>query len=165
MMRPCEKAKKTPKHTYRLPPYLFAWFYVPVIVVGALVLLATYGSGEALSAGSTTALSTIANRSVAHSTPASKPKSVPGAIQTVSIITSSNGSFGFSPAALTISVGTTVSWRNTTSVPHTVTSNDGRTFNSGTISPGRTFSFKFTSAGRFPYHCNIHPYMRAIINV
>lgn len=164
MMKPCEKVKKMPKRTYRLQRYLSAWFYVPVIVVGVLVLLATYGSGEALSAGPTTALSSIVNGSVAHSMPASKPKSVPGAIQTVSIITNSNGSFGFSPAILTVPVGTTVIWKNTTSVPHTVTSDNGRTFNSGPISPGGTFSFKFTTAARYPYHCNIHPYMRAIIN-
>ena len=51
------------------------------------------------------------------------------------------------------------------SAPHTVTSDDGQTFDSGTIAPGGTFTFKFTVAGSYPYHCNIHPYMRATVNL
>jgi len=75
-----------------------------------------------------------------------------------------NGGFGFSPQTLTISVGTTIIWKNNTTAPHTVTSDNG-VFGSGTIAPGGTFSFKFTSAGTFAYHCNIHPYMMATITV
>jgi plastocyanin len=44
-------------------------------------------------------------------------------------------------------------------------SSDSGVFDSGTIQPGGTFSFKFTSAGTFAYHCNIHPYMMATITV
>lgn len=81
---------------------------------------------------------------------------------TVTIV--SNGGFGFSPQALTITVGTTIIWKNNTTAPHTVSSDSGA-FDSGTIQPGGTFRFKFTSAGTFAYHCNIHPYMTATITV
>ncbi len=67
-----------------------------------------------------------------------------------------------SPQTLNISMGTTVMWNNTTSVPHTIT---GSSFGSGTISPGGSFSFKFTQAGTFAYHCMFHPYMTASIKV
>ena len=77
----------------------------------------------------------------------------------------SNGSFGFSPVTLTIRPGTTVTWKNMSPAPHTVTSDDGQAFDSGNIAPGGTFTFKFTAAGNYPYHCNIHPYMRAVVNV
>lgn len=83
----------------------------------------------------------------------------------VTITTDSNGVFTFQPATLNISAGTTVAWGNTTQTPHTATSNDGTTFNSGTINPGNSFSFTFRKNGTFAYHCNFHPFMRATIIV
>lgn len=80
----------------------------------------------------------------------------------VTITTDSTGAFTFSPQALNITMGTTVIWKNNTSAPHTVT---GSSFGSGTISPGGSFSFKFTQAGTFAYHCMFHPYMTASISV
>ena len=66
----------------------------------------------------------------------------------------------FNPATKTISVGTTITWTNKDAYTHTVTSGvpnspDGL-FNSGNLSNGDTFSFKFTSAGTFKYYCMIH---------
>ena len=102
---------------------------------------------------------------IATPTPTVKATPLPGHSQVVLIVNSSNGSFGFSPATLTILPGTTVTWKNMSSAPHTVTSDDGQTFDSGNIAPGGTFTFKFTVAGSYPYHCNIHPYMRAVVNL
>jgi plastocyanin len=84
-------------------------------------------------------------------------------------MTDSSGSFAFSPATLTISVGTTVIWMNTTGAPHTVTSDDGKSFDSGINTPigaqGGTFSFTFTKAGTFAYHCQFHTFMMGTIIV
>ena len=93
-----------------------------------------------------------------------KPTSTPtqGLTVVVTITTDSTGTFTFSPQALNVAAGTTVKWNNTTSAPHTVT---GSSFGSGTISPGGSFSFKFTQAGTFGYHCMFHPYMTASIKV
>jgi len=91
-----------------------------------------------------------------------------GATQTVTITTDSSGTFTFSPKSLTIKVGTTVIWKNMTQAPHTVTSDDGKSFNSGDSTPinaGATFSFKFATAGTFAYHCDFHPFMTATIIV
>lgn len=96
-------------------------------------------------------------------TPTSAPQSTPlSGTQVVMIVTNSDGSYGFSPANLTITAGTTVIWKNVSTAPHTVTSDDG-TFDSGTIPTGGNFRFKFTTPGTFSYHCNYHPYMRAKI--
>jgi plastocyanin len=95
--------------------------------------------------------------------PTSTP--APGSTQVVLIVTESNGSFGFSPATLSIRVGTTVIWKNMSSAPHTITSDDGTSFDSGTIAVGGTFRHTFTKTGTFPYHCNYHPYMRATISL
>lgn len=90
-----------------------------------------------------------------------------GPAMAVSITNS--GTFAFSPATITIKVGTTVTWTNTTGAPHTVTSDDGTTFDSGINTPiaanGGTFSFTFTKAGTFTYHCQIHPFMKATVIV
>jgi hypothetical protein len=45
-----------------------------------------------------------------------------------------------------------------------VTSDTGL-FDSGTLNVGNTFSFTFTQAGTFTYHCNIHPMMTGAIVV
>jgi plastocyanin len=73
-------------------------------------------------------------------------------------------SFSFQPAALSVSVGTTVTWTNNDSASHTVTADDG-SFTSGTLGNGGTFSQSFATAGTFAYHCAIHPSMTATITV
>lgn len=66
----------------------------------------------------------------------------------------------FVPASKAISVGTTITWTNKDAYAHTVTSgvpnSPSGMFNSGNLSNGDTFSFKFTTAGTFKYYCMIH---------
>ncbi len=92
------------------------------------------------------------------------PTPTPTSPTTVNVSIISNGSFAFSPQTLNITVGTIVIWKNNTTAPHTVSSDNGA-FDSATISPGGTFSFKFTQAGTFAYHCMIHPFMTATVIV
>jgi plastocyanin len=63
--------------------------------------------------------------------------------------------FKFTPAQLTVKVGTTVVWTSEDNVPHTVTADDG-SFDSGNLKKGDSFSFTFTKAGTFPYYCAYH---------
>jgi plastocyanin len=84
---------------------------------------------------------------------------------TVNIFTDQSGFFGFNPKTLPVPVGTTVTWKNTTQVAHTVTSDDGTSFDSGIVPAGGTFTFRFTKAGSYAYHCDIHPYMKAMVVV
>ncbi len=63
--------------------------------------------------------------------------------------------FEFSPKVLTVKIGTTVTWTNQGQAKHTVTSDDGASFNS-LLMPGQTFTFKFDKAGTFAYHCMFH---------
>jgi len=73
--------------------------------------------------------------------------------------------FAFSPNPLSITAGETVTWTNSDPVAHTSTS-DTAVWNTGVISPGSSSSaITFSSAGNFPYHCNIHPFMTATVNV
>ena len=72
--------------------------------------------------------------------------------------------FAFQPSSVEIATGGTVTWTNMGQAPHTVTADDG-SFDSGTLSPGATFSQTFATAGTFTYHCNIHPQMTATVIV
>jgi len=66
---------------------------------------------------------------------------------------------------LSIKVGTTVTWTNKDAVAHTVTSDDGTSFNSGNLANGQTLSFTFNTPGSWTYHCAIHPSMKGTITV
>ncbi|WP_241834623.1 cupredoxin domain-containing protein [Pseudofrankia asymbiotica] len=67
--------------------------------------------------------------------------------------------FAFSPATITVKVGTTVTWTNQDSDPHTVTSKDGGGLDSPTLDKGATYQYTFTKAGQYAYLCTIHPFM------
>jgi plastocyanin len=71
--------------------------------------------------------------------------------------------FGFNPGTITVKAGTTVTWTNT-GVTHTVTSNTGL-FDSGHLGTGDTFTFTFSKAGTYAYHCAIHSSMKGEITV
>ena len=70
----------------------------------------------------------------------------------------------FNPATITVTAGTTIKWTNKDSAPHTVTGDTGL-FESGSLSEGSTFSFKFNTAGTFLYHCALHMGMKACVVV
>jgi amicyanin len=68
--------------------------------------------------------------------------------------------FSFGPAALTVSVGSTVTWTNRDDIPHTVVSaDDPKVFKSKVLDTDEKFSFTFTKPGTYAYFCSIHPKM------
>lgn len=92
----------------------------------------------------------------------------PGAVAQTTIVMTDG--LRYEPAAVTVPAGTTVTWRNTSSMVHTVTANpalanepghvslpDGaKTFNSGLLQPGQSFSHTFTVPGEYRYFCIPH---------
>jgi plastocyanin len=77
--------------------------------------------------------------------------------------------FMFSPATVTVKVGSTVKWTNNGPSSHTTTSDAGA-WDSGPLSApmsgngyggggsaAGTFQFTFNQTGTFGYHCRIHP--------
>ena len=63
--------------------------------------------------------------------------------------------YEFKPPTRTVVVGDAIRW-TFSGDPHSVTSRDGL-FDSGVMSPGGSFEFKFTAAGTFRYYCQVHP--------
>ncbi len=73
-------------------------------------------------------------------------------------------SFAFAPEEIKVKAGTEVTWRNEDSVSHTVVSDSGD-FESSTLRKGEEFSFTFSEAGEYSYHCGIHPSMKGKVIV
>ncbi|MBA3471276.1 MAG: cupredoxin domain-containing protein [Herpetosiphonaceae bacterium] len=74
--------------------------------------------------------------------------------------------FSFEPAAISVGVGDSVTWTNTGSAPHTVSSqSDVETFDSGTLGSGGTFTYTFNKTGSFDFQCNVHPRMVGTVTV
>jgi plastocyanin len=66
--------------------------------------------------------------------------------------------FAFTPPTLTVTAGTTVTWKNEDDSPHRIGDKDG-TFKSAALDTDDTFSHTFAAPGEYPYICTIHPYM------
>jgi plastocyanin len=73
--------------------------------------------------------------------------------------------FAYSPNVVEIAAGDTVTWTNQDEVPHTATGEDRGVLQSGTISPGASFSQVFPEAGEFGYFCEFHPNMSGTVVV
>ena len=70
----------------------------------------------------------------------------------------------YTPKELKIKKGDTVVWTNADERDHTVTSDDGA-FKSPNLGDGGTFTQKFDKPGKYKYHCEYHPRMKATIVV
>jgi plastocyanin len=72
--------------------------------------------------------------------------------------------FAYVPPSLTVASGTGVTWTNRDDVAHTVSSDDGSSFD-GTVGPGATFTFTAGAPGTYTYFCRFHPFMKASLTV
>jgi plastocyanin len=70
----------------------------------------------------------------------------------------------FLPQTLNISVRDSVTWRNTDTSDHNVTAIN-KTFTSGVLKPGQTFTWTFTASGIVQYECTIQPRLTGTIKV
>jgi plastocyanin len=126
----------------------------------------TSSAGNQTTGGNATAPTPAANTSGGAS----------GGATAVSITSGSSSKTdnAFDPNPVKAKVGGSVTWTNDDSTPHTVTSGqnskpDGK-FDSSPglktlITPGQTFSHKFTEAGEYPYFCQLHPNMVGTVSV
>lgn len=89
--------------------------------------------------------------------------------QTPEPITITSEILNFELEDLTIAAGTTITWVNEDSAPHTTTAGAPSAlsgeWDSKTMSLASQFSFTFQETGSFPYFCVIHPFMTATITV
>jgi plastocyanin len=77
--------------------------------------------------------------------------------------------FKFAPVAITVAIGTTITWTNTDGAPHTATSGTSptpdRVFDTDIIAKGHSKTIKASKRGTFAYYCALHPFMHATVTV
>lgn len=135
---------------------------LPAIGAGAALLLAACTGG-----GTTATTSASASASASEAASASVEASAPAAEgETVML-----ADFAFAPAELTIPVGTTVTFTNSDSAPHTATNGEDGTaaddalFDLQLAADGGSDEFTFDEAGTYDVTCTIHPEMAMTITV
>ncbi len=76
----------------------------------------------------------------------------------------------YDPVNIQVVAGTVITWTNQDTVPHAVVVSDAVTatndmWTSGALATGQSFSYTFTSPGRFLYHCSLHSGMFGVVTV
>jgi plastocyanin len=72
--------------------------------------------------------------------------------------------FAFTPAVLTVKLGTIVTFENHDTMPHSIVSVAGR-IRSKVMDTNDKFSVTLETAGEIVYFCGLHPYMKGKIIV
>ena len=72
--------------------------------------------------------------------------------------------FAFTPAALTVKPGETVTFENHDSTVHSIVGVAG-SFRSKALDTDDKFSFTFDKPGEYSYFCGLHPYMKGKVVV
>ncbi len=124
------------------------------LIVTLLACVAIAGCGSSSSSSDSTSTSTPAPATTASSSSASSSGGV----------TIKASGFAFNPPSVTVKKGQKVTWTNSDSAPHNVTSSDG-TIKSKDFTNGQSFTYTATKPGTFHYICTIHPQMKATLTV
>ncbi|HTN72258.1 MAG TPA: cupredoxin family copper-binding protein [Methylomirabilota bacterium] len=132
-----------------------------------IVLIATLGSASMLfgqggrlsnAAGQSGSAESMAAHRAAHAAPVQGAEKATAGNEVII------DNFEFTPASLTVSVGTTVTWTNREDEAHTVNSTTDA-FKSPPMDTNDKFSFEFKAPGTYPYYCKLHPQMKGQIVV
>jgi plastocyanin len=70
----------------------------------------------------------------------------------------------YSPATLTVKQNTVINLTNDAGVTHSVTSDDGTTFDKD-VTAGATVTYNCPTIGTFPFHCKFHAGMNGTLTV
>jgi len=77
---------------------------------------------------------------------------------------------GSTSGVVEILLGDTIVWKNADTTFHTISSGTEETgldgiFDSKEFGPGKSFTYKFSEIGHYPYYCTLHPWMVGTIIV
>ena len=140
----------------RLMMYVIPFSAIAVLVFATIaaaqgVLDGTVGTSQGATQPAATPAETTA--------PAESTTPAPNSPTTVEIRNNA-----FIPAQLNVAPGTTVTFVNKDTVPHTATT-DNALFDSGELPPESSYPVVLDGAGTVTYHCELHPEMQGSIVV
>ncbi len=138
-----------------------------LIILASLVAGCT-GTEQIPQSQTTTIPTTVANTPVPTTTsPPATP--ISQAQEGVSANTITISDFAFNPQTIIVKAGAIVRWDNQDTVSHRVVFTDPTgniiKYDSSVLSPGQSWSQRFTTAGTFTYYCKIHPAMTGTVVV
>ena len=136
--------------------YVIALSAMAVLVFAAIAAAQSVPVAQEPSHDSTTVPATAPAETT---TPAESTTPAPDSTITVDI-----SNHAFNPAQLNIAPGTTVTFVNNDTEPHTATADNGL-FDTGVLEPGSSFEVLLDGSGTVTYHCELHPDMQGSIIV
>jgi len=98
------------------------------------------------------ALGLIAGACSSSKTPAPKAS---GSVGSTGTTVQATAQLSFSPVQVSIKAGNTVTWNNSSGTNHTVTFENGPSFNQA-LNDGSNVSRMFQNPGTYNYYCTIH---------
>ncbi len=149
-------AMKVPKHFKPI-----ATIFLAAMIVG----IGSYTAFGFIGPGAHFQLPTAALNSTNSTTPVAS--SAPVISIDIPANSSMPGHANFTPDSVSVPKGDIVEWTNNDKVPHTVTSQDGTTWDSGIIKPGNTFKLDTSKLNdtTYQYLCTVHPIMSGNITI
>jgi len=130
------------------------------IIIGFVIVIAFVTIAATVMKGNVQAPASTSNTPTPLATGTPVVTASPAATSSVTI-----SNFTFSPAAITVKVGTSVTWTNQDSAGHTVVGDSEGGPSSSLLNQGQSYSFTFNTVGTFPYHCGVHPSMVGSVTV
>ena len=120
-----------------------------------------------------TNITTNATASIAANTNNNTQNDANASSQSVSIVPGSGspgGDLFFDPSPAKVAVGSTITWINDDTLPHTVTSGNPEKgpsgiFDSSIMNAGESFTYTFDKPGIVEYYCAVHPWMISTFTV
>lgn len=138
-----------------------------IALVAVVVLIGAYAVYRTTAQTTTTA--PVTSSSPAPTSAEVMPATTPAASTSAMMVTVN--STAFTPKTITIKVGETVTWTNSDTTAHNISSAAHPThlvyppLNLGMIQPGESKSLSFPTAGSYSYHDHIYPKLTGTVVV
>ena len=136
--------------------------YIIPLSATAVLVFATIAAAQSVldgTVGTTQGATQPAEVPAETTAPAQSTTPAPNSTTTVDI-----RDHAFNPAQLNVAPGTTVTFVNNDTEPHTATADNGL-FDTGVLEPGSSFDVFLDGSGTVTYHCELHPDMQGSIVV
>ncbi len=107
----------------------------------------------------------FSERAATTQAPTAAPCNAPGSAAGTTIIFIR--AFTYQTNSVRVKAGQKVTWVNCepTPIPHTATADAAGGFTTGNLAKDASSVLTFSAAGTFPYHCALHPSMKATVIV